>query len=299
MTNHTPEQIGAMMDALGLWKALSQFNFALKPRGTVFPYFFNVLLGDGKSVRTRVLLLEGWQTLHDYVRTRVDRDFGFYSTPSELPHFELVLLSDGSSRLFRHDTGYVPREATDAARALATKLLWEAYGVLLRLESDPKLPLKFAHEKALFARIETAADQWEDRPLEIPDPPPHQEKISFAKADLVAAKDLPFVKDEVLNVHFGLLANVVTKEARPRGVYELRGTDAKTGEVAFASRVSMHPEAGLKALWESMPVQVLKELVRRGRIPGEIRTKSGRVFRLLRPLCLELPFKLSLHDSFL
>ena len=34
-----------------------------------------------------------------------------------------------------------------------------------------------------------------------------------------------------------------------------------------------------------------------GRVPGEICLVSGRVFRMLRALCVELPFKLSLHDS--
>ena len=296
MTDRSPEGIGAEIDALGLWTSLAKLNFALKPRGTALPYFCNVLLGDGKPVKARFLLLEGWQTLHDFVRTRVDRDFGFYSTPSEMPHLELVVLADGTCKVFRHDTGYVPREAEGAYRALAAKLLWEAYGILLRLESDPKLPLKFAEEKALFARVETAEGVWEDRPLGIPDPPPHQEKVSFAKTDLAAAKDLPFAKDDVLDVRFGLLPTVITKEARARCVYELTGKDAKTGETAFASRVSVHPEAGLKGMWESMPVQVLKEIVRRGKVPGEVRTESGRVFRLLRPLCLELPFKLSLHD---
>ena len=293
----TVEEIGAKMDALGLWKLLEPYNFAVKPRGTVFPYFCTVLKGERKPIKVRFLMLEGWQTLHDYVRTRIDRNFGFYSTPVEMPHLELVILEDGSMKLFRHDTGYMPLEANGAQRNLAVRILWEAYGVMLRVESDPKLPMKFSDEKAIFARVETAADQWEDRPLEIPDPPPHTEKVSFPKADIKAAQDLPFVKGDVLELDFGLLPNVMTKEERPRCVYELRAVDPKTGETAIASRVSIHPEAGLKGMWESMPVQVLKELVRRGKVPGELKTRSGRVFRLLRPLCMELPFKLSLHEK--
>ena len=294
--DYTPEEIGAKMDALGLWKLLEPYNFAVKPRGTVFPYFCTVLKGEKRPVRARFLMLEGWQTLHDFVRTRIDRNFGFYSTPVEMPHFELVVLEDGEMRLFRHDTGYMPFEAKDAQRDLAARILWEAYGVMLRVESDRKLPLKFSDEKAIFARVEIAAGQWEDRPLEIPDPPPHTEKVSFPKADIKSAQDLPFVKEDVLDLDFGLLPNVMTKEPRPRCVYELKAVDPKTGETAVASRVSIHPEAGLKGMWESMPVQVLKELIRRGKVPGELRTRSGRVFRLLRPLCMELPFKLSLHD---
>ena len=53
----------------------------------------------------------------------------------------------------------------------------------------------------------------------------------------------------------------------------------------------------MRTLWESMPAQVLHALVKRGKVPGAIRVRSGRVFRMLRPLCLDFPFKLSLHDS--
>ncbi len=294
---HTVEEIGAKMDALGLWKLLEPYNFAVKPRGTVFPYFCTVLKGEKKPVKVRFLMLEGWQTLHDYVRTRIDRNFGFYSTPVEMPHLELVVLEDGQMKLFRHDTGYMPLEANETQRALAARILWEAYGVMLRVEADNQLPMKFSDEKAIFARVEGKDGKWEDAPLTIPDPPAYMEKVSFPKADVKQAQDLPFEKDDVLELDFRMLPNVMTKESRPRCVYELKAIDPKTGETAIASRVSIHPEAGLKGMWESMPVQVLKELVRLGKVPGELKTCSGRVFRLLRPLCMELPFKLSLHEK--
>ena len=295
--SRTPEEIGAKMDALGLWQLLEPYNFAVKPRGTVFPYFCTVLKGERKPVKVRFLMLEGWQTLHDYVRTRIDRNFGFYSSPMEMPHFELVVLESGEMKLFRHDAGYMPQEANEVQRVLAARILWEAYGVLLRVESDHKLPMRFADEKAIFARVEDAKGTWTDTPLEIPDPPPYSEKLSFPKADIKAAQDLPFVKEDVLDLDFRLLPSVMTKEPRPRCVYGLIAVDPKTGTRVIDSRVSVHPEAGIRGMWESMPGQVLKELVRHGKIPGEIRLCTGRVFRLLRALCLELPFKLSLHDS--
>ena len=46
---HDLETIGARMDALGLWKELAPYNFALKPRGTVFPYFCTILPGDAED----------------------------------------------------------------------------------------------------------------------------------------------------------------------------------------------------------------------------------------------------------
>ena len=284
------------MDALDLWEALAPSNFAVKPKGTAFPYFCTVVKGDRKPVKVRFLMLEGWQTLHDYVRLCIDGNFGFYSMPMELPHLELVILETGEAKLFRHDTGFMPQEANGPQRELAARVLWEAYGVMMRVEAEPKLAMRFAEEKAVFARVETTAGSWEDRPLVVPDPPPYVEKVLFPKAALKAANDLPFVKDDVLDLDFRLLPNIMTKEPRPRCVYGLVAVDPKSGETAIDSRVSVHPEAGLRGLWENMPSQVLRELIRRGKVPGAIRLCSGRVFRFLRPLCLELPFKLSLHD---
>ena len=291
------EEIGARMDALGIWELLEPCNFAVKPRGTVFPYFCTVLKGERKPVKVRFLMLEGWQTLHDFVRTRYDNNFGFYSTPAEMPHLELVVVEGGAPALFRHDPGYMPQPATDAQRALAERILWEAFGVMLRVESDRGLPLKFAGERAIFARVEKEGGVWADEPLVIPDPPPHVEKISFPTADVKKAKDLPFVHDDAIEVDFGIVQGVMTRDPRPRAVYALVAADAKTGERLIDSRTSISPDGGLRSLWESMPPQLLKELLRIGKVPGEIRVRSMRVFRMLRPLCIELPFKLSVHDK--
>lgn len=294
---HTPEEIGAKMDALGLWKVLETCNFAIKPRGTAFPYFCTALRGEQNQVKERFLLLEGWQTLHDFVRTRVDRNFGYYQTPMEMPHFELIVLESGATHLFRHDPGYMPLEAKGSARELASRILWEAYGVMLRLEGEPGLAMRFAAEKAVFARIESSDATWSDAPLVIPAPPVQVERVTLSQSDVKAAKDLPFANGDVLELDFHLLVNVMTKEPRPRCVYELLGVDPKTKERVIASRVSVHPEGGLKGMWEAVPAQLLREFARCGKVPGEVRVCSGRLFRLLRPVCMELPFKLSLHDK--
>lgn len=296
MNGRTAEEIGAKMDALAIWDEIAPFNFAIKPAGTVFPYFCTVLKGDGAPVKVRFLMLEGWQTLHDFVRVRFDRNFGFYSSPMEMPHLELVITADAKVRLFRHDPGYIPAEADEAQRAFASKILWEAYGVMLRVESDRSLPLKFSGDKAVFARVEKPQGEWNDEPLVIPPPPPYTETVKLPKADIAAAKDLPFDTGDFIELDMRILPGVMTKEARPRTVYELAAFDG-SGAKTIDSRASVDPAAGLKALWETLAGQVLKALVRRGRVPGEIKVVSGRVFRFLRPLCLELPFKLSLHDK--
>jgi len=285
------------MDALGLWKTMTAYSWAIKPAGTVFPYFSTTILGDKDPVKVRFLLLEGWQTLHDFVRMRADRSFGFYSAVMEFPHYELVLLESGEAKVFRYDTGFVPSEVDEKGCARILQILWEAYGVMLRLETDPRLPMRFANQKAVFARVETAPGVWEDRPLEVPTPPPHVEKISFDKAEIKRAQDRPFVASDIFHVSFGLDLNVITTEPRPRCVYRLIIYDPLSKTTIADQRISVLPEGGLRAVWESMPPQFLKLLIECGRIPGEVKVSSGRVFRLLRPLCEELPFKLSLHNK--
>ncbi len=293
----SPEEIGAKMDALGLWDILEPYNWAIKPRGTAFPYFCTILKHNQQPVKVRLLMLEGWQTLHDYVRLRIDRNFGCHSLPMEFAHFELVILTSGEMKVFRHDPGYMPREIDPGQRPLVAKLLWEAYGVMLRVESNLELPLSFAGERAVFARVEVQDGVWQDSPLAIPDPPPYVEKVSFEKSELEKARDLVVVPDLAWELDFRLLPGLMTKEPRPRSVYALKVWDARAGSLIVDRRVSMAPEGGLKALWEQMPTQLLKEMVARGVIPGEIRTMSGRVFRMLRPLGTELPFKLSMHAT--
>lgn len=290
-------EIGLKMNGLGLWEVVAPYNWAVKPRGTVFPYFCTVMKDSAGPVKFRFLMLEGWQTFHDFVRTRIDGSFGFCSSPMELPHFELVVLADGSVRNMRCDPGYQVRELTEPESLLVSKILWESYGVMIRIEADRSLALSYASQQAVFARVEDANGAWNDTPLAIPAPRPHVERITFAKADIAKAKDLPFAKESAIEVDFRLLPGVATVEPRPRCAYALGAIDSETGERIICTKTSVTRDGGLRKLWESMPARFLAELIARGRVPGEVKVSSARVFRMLRPLCVELPFKLSLHDS--
>lgn len=292
-----PEQIGCKIDSLGLWDAALQYNWAVKPLGTALPYFCTVMKDAGPLVRYRLMLLEGWQTVHDYVRLRVDRNYGFYSTPMELPHFELVTLASGGVKIFRNDPGYVPRDLVDREKPMVSRILWEVYGLMMRLESDNMLPVKYSDERAMFARVESAPGTWNDAPLAIPDAQPYVERISIRKDDISRAKDLPFASEEAIEADFRIMPVMVTREARPRCAYALSAIDCATGERFVWDRTSVRPDFGLKGMWESLAPRLLSHLIARGRIPGEIKLVSGRMFRMVRPICMELPIKVSLHDS--
>ena len=293
----TVEEIGAKMDGLGLWEVVAPYNWAVRPRGTVLPYFCTAIPEKDTPVKVRFMMVEGWQTFHDFVRTRVDVNFGFYSTPMELSHFELLVVRGGDMRLFRHDPCYLPRPANKRERELCAKIMWESYGVMIRVEADVSLPMRFASEKAMFSRVEGADGTWSDEALHIPDPRPHVEKITFAKADLAKAKDLPFAVEEKIAVDFALLKGFATQEERPRCAYRLLAVDVASKEHIISEVVSPHPDGGLRQLWEGVAPRLLKHILARGRVPGEVMVRSGRLFRMLRPICLDVPLKLSLHDS--
>lgn len=294
----TAEEIGAKIDSLRLWEAAMAYNWGVKPHGVAFPYFCTILRDDGPLVSFRLLMLDGWRTLHDFARTRADRNFGFYSSPMEMPHFELIVLRGGGVELSRNDPGFAPRRLDERERELVAKILWESYGVMMRLESDKSLAVKYAGENAMFARVEAADGTWSDAPLHIPPPPPHTETVSLSRALVAKAKDMPFEKERAVEMDFRINPALVTKDARQRLVYTLAIADAATGEALGSCNFSVAPKDGsLADLWQPLAGIVLERFVSLGWMPGEMKTMSGRLFRMLRPLCLELPVKLSLHDS--
>jgi len=292
------KEIAGKIAGLDLWEKALSCNWGVKMKGLAFPYFCTVVRGDGKAVKWRLLMLDGWKTLGDFVRMRADRDFGFCSSPMELAHFELIVFPSGDFIVQRHDPGFVPRSLTAAEDAIVAKMLWEAYGVMLRLESDGALGARYANEGAMFARFEVEKGVWKDAPLAISQPPAHTETVSIPRALVSKAKDLPFAKDSAVEVDFRLNPSLVTREARPRTVYTLALWDASAGRPVGACNFSVAPDDGsLADLWQPLSTVLLHKFVETGSVPGEIKVVSGRLFRMLRPLCIELPVKLSLHDS--
>ena len=289
-------QIAAKMDSLGLWRKLVGYNWAVKPKGSAVPYFCTIYLGDGNPLKARVLMLEGWLTMHYFVAMKQSPDYGFISSDLELPHFD-VAIEANDCKVYRFDYVYAPTVAEERHLELVKRMLWECYGVMMRLENDETLPMKFAEDRCVFARVETEKGKWVDQPLKIPEERPMVEKISFDQARLKKANDLIIEKKVKWAVDFGLEARLTTKEKRPRMAYRLWIVNAETAERIIVYTATTSEEDGIKGLWEHMPGRLMNVFLEVGYIPGEIQVPNGRMFRFLRPLAEELPFKLSLHTS--
>ena len=179
-------------------------------------------------------------------------------------------LHDGVSLLLR-----LPRALGTRESELCAKVMWEAYGVMMRLETDGNLPLKYAAEKAMFARVQDASGNWADFPMEIPPMRPYVEEISFSKANLAKAKDMPLADGYQIELDFRILPNVMTREERARCAYELLAVDSASGERIFSDRTSVLPDSGLKGMWLQMPSKVLERLLEGQRLPAQIKVTSG------------------------
>ena len=53
----------------------------------------------------------------------------------------------------------------------------------------------------------------------------------------------------------------------------------------------------LKPLWESLAAHLLEGVIRYGKVPGTLNMRSQRIMRFLRPLGLQLPFKMVIHKQ--
>ena len=282
--------------ALNLWEKASAHNWALVPQTSELPYL--VTAGPEKKggpVLGRLQLFPGFVPFRDFMLARRVTDFGVGMSPMDFDHFELVSAKGDVAELFVYEPGFVPRALTDAERTFLAPLLYECYGLMLRLDENPDLPLAYVKENSLFARKEVSENVWIDGPLKLPDESkhPYTEQVSLNTAKCKAAAKLPIGRTEKWEVDFVMVPAYQTKESHSRFLYVLAAVDAATGERRLWEKMSVDGKPnGLKRLWEGHAQRMLDRILALGHVPGAIHVRSQRVARFLRPLGLQLPFKL-------
>lgn len=302
MDIRNPYEIAAAIAELDVWDKVSAHNWALVPQTSEEPYI--VSAGpekdrDKSPVAGRLLLFPGLENFRNFAITRQAPEFGVWMSPLEFRHWEVIAVKKGPAEIFGYVPGYVPQPPSDADKEFLAPLLYECLGVLMRIEEDPQLPLRyFEKEHALFARKEVVDGVWQDGPLHMP--PDGQvkfvERVSLDTAKCRLAAKLPVVADEKWEVDFVMVPAYHTREPKPRFLYVLAAVDAATGVRVVWLKMSVGgTDEALKALWEGHAARLLEAMLRLGRAPGEIHVRSGRVARFLRPLGMHVPFKLVHH----
>lgn len=296
MDRANPYEIAGAIGRLGAWQTAAAHNWALLPSGCGDPWLVSAVAGKD-AAPSRLLFFHGWRDFHAYLITRQDNNFWVAASPEDIRHFETVYPSGGAPLLLEFEEGFVRRDLDPSARPLAAAMLYECFGLFMRFESDPGLALKYAPERALFARKQGEDGKWADCALPLPaEPPQFVEKVSLRKDILARAKDLPFDASTRIELDFGRLPGVQTNEPRPRAIYLLGAVDAETkNRFAWRTMAVSGRQDGLLALWQSIAPQLLDHIVASGRVPGEVHVRSMRMVRFLRPLGMQLPFKLVVH----
>ena len=300
MDKTDPYELTRALAALDAWEQAAKHNWALVPQTSAEP--FVVMSVDERKnpgpVAGRLLIFPGFATFRDFAIARQVRDFGVETGPVDFRHYEAVGLKNGEAELFVYEPGFVPLPPTSEQRKMLAPLLAECYGFLLRLEEKPDLPLAYADKKAMFARKEVVEGVWVDGPFMLPQEEVvrQAEQVVLTRSVCAKAKALPVFPKEVWEVDFALVPAYHTPGPRPRFLYLLAAVNAESGERMAWERLSVDGrEGGLKRLWEGHAQRLLDAVVKWGRVPGEVHVRSGRMARFLRPLGLQLPFKLVQH----
>lgn len=283
------------------WEKASRHNWALVPQMSDCPYIATIAPEKGEGpVRGRLMLFPGLDVFRDYVLSRQIGDYGVCMSAMDLPHFEAVGLRDGGVELFCYEPGFVPQPPDSERRTFFAPLIYECYGLLMRMEEEPDLPLRYIDKKSMFARKEVAPSRWIDGPLPLPKESVVQSKesISLRRDDCERVKALPLYPKEIWEVDFVMVPAFHTPPPRPRFLYLLVAVNAESGERMVWERLSVDGrENGLLRIWEGHAQRLLTAMNAAGRVPGELHVRSRRVARFLRPLGLQVPFKMVQHSA--
>ena len=156
----------------------------------------------------------------------------------------------------------------------------------------------------MFSRKEGLDGKWRDAPLKPPDANTitWTERIGLDRAKCAQAARFDLAQGEVWEMDFIQAPVFRTEEPRARIMYLVAAVNALTGERCVWDTLVVDakiPRNGtldaLKLLWESLASRMLEGVLRRGKVPAEIHVRSQRMMRFLRPLGLQIPFKLVLH----
>ena len=302
MDKTDPYDITRAIAALNPWGRAIKYNWALVPQTSAEPFIVSAVdeRKDPGPVAGRLLLFPGFTTFRDFVITRQMKDYGVAMGPMDFRHYEAVGLKNGDVEIFVYEPGFVPVSPTSEDRKMLAPLLHECYGILLRMEEKPDMPLTYVEKKAMFARKEVVDGVWIDGPFILPEEDVIQqtESVALAKDVCAKAKELPVFPKEIWEVDFAMIPSYHTPGPRPRFLYLFCAVNAESGERMVWERLSVDgKEDGLRRMWEGHAQKLLDGMVKWGRVPGQIHVRSGRVMRFLRPLGLQLPFKLVRHEK--
>ena len=304
MDKNNIDEVAKAITALKMWKKAAKYNWALVSELFDKPLIAVVNPAQQGPIVGRLMLFNGFAAHRDFLIFRQNADLSFATSPIDFDHYEVIGLKDGSAEIFDYRPGFIPTHPDDETRALLAPVIYECYGLMLRIDENPELPALYMKDQALFSRKEGLDGKWHDAPLRPPnlDTVTWTERVGLDRTKCAQAARLNMEPDEAWEVDFTQMPLYRTGDSQARMLFLFVAVDAKTGERRVWQKLAVDPSIprngtldALKPLWESLAAHVLDGVIRRGKVPGAIHVRTQRLMRFLRPLGLQLPFKLVLH----
>ena len=187
--------------------------------------------------------------------------------------------------------GYLPWYLEPQEVRRLTYVLEQAAEVALRFKQDPAL-LEPVDEESYVVRVSRQAGgdlAWQDKVMRVLPPEPEDIPIPMDLEALEYVKQLP-PGEHILEVDLFLVPiHIQEKGERPYMPHMLLMVESESGFIL--STELLGPEPGLPELWGSVPMQVVRQLVRIGTRPREIRVRTFELFALVQLLGQELGFE--------
>jgi len=300
------DDIAKAISALNAWKKAAKYNWALVSEMFDNPLIACVNIQQNGPMAARLMLFNGFAAHRDFAIFTQNQDVSFALSPIDFDHYEVIGLKDGGAEVYDYRPGYAPVHPDEETRALLAPVLYECYGLMLRLEDDPEIPAMYKGENAMFSRREGLDGKWRDAPLKPPDmnTVTWTERVGLDRVKCAQAARFDMAQGEVWEADFIQMPIFRTEDPCPRIMYLFAAVDAKTGERRVWDKLVVDPKIprngtldALKQLWESLASRMLEGVLRRGMVPAEIHVRTQRVMRFMRPLGLQIPFKLVLHQQ--
>ena len=298
------DEVARAIVSLNVWKKASKYNWALVSELFDKPLIAAVNPSPSGPISARLLLFNGFMAHRDFLLFRQSPDLSFAMSPMDFDHYEVIGLKDGSAEVFDYRPGFLPVHPDGETSATLAPVLYECYGLLLRIDENPDLPTIYVKEQAMFSRKEGLDGKWCDEPLI----PPNlatvswTERVGLDRAKCSQAARFDMEPDETWEVDFMQMPMYRTNDLQARMMHLLAAVDARTGERRVWQKLAVDPSIprngtldALKPLWESLASHLLDGVLRRGKVPGSLSVRSQRMMRFLRPLSLQLPFRMVLH----
>ena len=204
MDKNNIDEVAKAIAALKVWKKASKYNWALVSELFDKPLIAAVNPTPNGPIVGRLMLFNGFAAHRDFLIFRQNPDLSFATSPIDFDHYEVIGLKDGSVEIYDYRPGFIPVHPDAETRALLAPVIYECYGLMLRIDEDPELPALYIKDQALFSRKEGLDGKWHDAPLRPPnlDTVTWTERVGLDRVKCAQAVRLNMEPEEAWEVDF-------------------------------------------------------------------------------------------------